>query len=269
MIHADIAVSVCGEAADRVKHDFDLGESRRQIGVKDHALGLEVIREMRVVVERDTVRRHFDHLIDRLREALSGLFRKTVNEIHIDGMEACGPGIVHGVTHKLVGLDTVHRLLHIGVQILDAKAHAVEAKLSQLLNLILRAAAGIHFDREFTALLQRETGADDGHHALQFFIREESRRSAAKMQLLNLGVARKMLLYEIGFLRDNVKIARGAVMITRHDLIAATVVADIITERNMNVDGECPLILFVLAVPECFFIILGGKRRSKTVSCRI
>ena len=269
MVHADIAVAIRGETADRVKHDLDLGESRRQIGVKDHALGLEVIREMRVVVERDTVRRHFDHLIDRLSKALAGLLRKAVNEIHIDRMETCGPGIVHGVTNEFVGLNTVHGLLHVGIQILDTKAHAVEAKLSQLLNLILRAAAGIHFDRELPAFLQREAGADDRHHAFQLFIREEGRRAAAEMQLLNLGVTREVLLYEIGFLSDDIEIARGAVVITRHDLVAAAVVADVITERNVNIDGERPLILFVLAVPESFFVILGGKRRSKAVSCRI
>jgi hypothetical protein len=58
---------------------------------------------------------------------LDGLFRQAIHEVEIDGGYARGARKLHGVFDDLERLHTANGLLHMGVQILHAKAHPVDA----------------------------------------------------------------------------------------------------------------------------------------------
>ena len=80
-----------------------------------------------VVIERDAVGGELEHLVDRLLERAAVLLGQAVDEVHVDGLEAVFAGGLHRGLRHLEGLDAVHGLLDVGVEVLDAEGHAVEA----------------------------------------------------------------------------------------------------------------------------------------------
>jgi len=91
-------------------------------------LGLETLGEVGVSVEGDAVGTQRPHLLDRAREALRRLLGQAVDEVGVDGRVAQLAGALHQSLDHPERLDPVHRILHIGVEVLHADAHAVEAE---------------------------------------------------------------------------------------------------------------------------------------------
>ena len=73
--------------------DIEFDFRRRNIGVIDHALAFEPLRQMRVVINRETIRPHANDKIQRFIEALHGLMRKPVYQIEGNGLK---PGVASG-----------------------------------------------------------------------------------------------------------------------------------------------------------------------------
>ena len=203
VIHADVAVAVGGEALDGIKHDVHLRHCIGQIGGQNSALGLEVVGQMRVVVERNAVGREFKHLVDRLRKGFAGLLRQTVDQIHVDGVEPLGAGCIHRFLCHFKGLNAVDRLLHIGIEVLDAERHAVQTNFTELFHLRGTAGTRIDLNGEFAARFsEREALRERVHHEFELILGEKRRGAAAEVQLFELLRPRQVRLHQIGFLTD-------------------------------------------------------------------
>src|SRR5437870_11412331 len=87
------------------------------------------MRDVRVAVEGDPVRRSFDDLVQRRAEAAHRLARQAINQVDVERAKApCASGIDD---HPRFGfaLKAIHGPLNFGIEVLDAKAHAVETEL--------------------------------------------------------------------------------------------------------------------------------------------
>ena len=238
MIHPDVAVAVCSEVANGIKHDVHLFRRSRKIRGKNAPLGLEVIRQMRVVIKRNAIRAQFDHLINRLFKGCPRLLRQSVNQVHIDGMETVFTRFFHHGLHHVKRLNAVHGLLHVRIEVLHAETHAVKTRLFKGLHLVLGTGPRIDFDRKLTVRREGEPLLKAFHQVKDFLVGEEGRRTAAPVQLLQSLRTRNEPLHQIGFLQKQIDVFLGARMVTGHDLVAAAVKADVVTERDVRIERK-------------------------------
>ena len=229
------------------------------------ALRLEVVRQMSVVVERDAIGRELKHLVDRFREGGARLLRQPVDEVHVDGFEPVRAGRVDRGLRLFEGLDAVDRLLHVGIEVLNAAGHAVETEFAELLHFFGGAGARVDFDREFAARGEREALRERFHHVRELVVREERGSAAAEVQLCELLRARDVFFHEVGFAADRLDVFGAPAVVARHDLVAAAVVADVVAEGNVNVEGQIDGILFVGAPREGAFVVFNAKGRIEPV----
>ena len=82
-----------------------------------------------------------------------------------------------------LALDAIHRALHLGIEILDTQADAVEACFAEQRDGFIADLARIDLYGIFAVLHQLEMLADRRHHLADLVIAEEGRRAAAKVQL--------------------------------------------------------------------------------------
>ena len=228
-----------------------------------------VVRQVGVVIERDAVGGELEHLVDRLLERAAVLLGQAVDEVHVDGLEAVFAGGLHRGLRHLEGLDAVHGLLDVGVEVLDAEGHAVEAQIVQVLDLVGVAGARVNLDRELAALGEREALRERLHHERELVVREEGRRAAAEVELLELGGARDGLLHEVGFAADHLDVLGAAGVVARDDLVAAAVEADVVAEGNVHVEREVGGLLRVSAAGEGLAVVFGTEARVESVGGRI
>ncbi len=143
-----------------------------------------------------------------------------------------------GVDHEaglLLALDAVDGLLHVGVEVLDADAHAVEAQLGEQRDgglITLRGSTSMEY---FAIRDQREVLAHDAHQLAQLVVGQEGRRAAAQVQLQDFPRAIEAGHLEIHFLFKVSQVLCRAAVILGDDLVAGAVVADRIAERDVEV----------------------------------
>jgi hypothetical protein len=88
-------------------------------------------RHVRVAEQRDAIRMQRQNLLDGVREARRRLERQTVDQVHIDAVEAeCARGRDQ-ITRGLERLNAPHRFLHFGMKILDAQTQAIESEAAK------------------------------------------------------------------------------------------------------------------------------------------
>ena len=105
--------------------------------------------------------------------------RQAIEHVQIDRMDAPLP---HRVDHGLcllVGLNSINGRLNLGIEILNAEAHARKTELAQRHQLLARRAARVDFDRTFEPLAAFERlGEKRRQQLFQVFRRKERRRPA-------------------------------------------------------------------------------------------
>ena len=138
---------------------------------------------MRVGVQGDAVGSQLVHLRHRSGEALGRLPGQPVDEVGIDGDVAQLAGARHQPLHHLERLDAVHRLLHLGVEVLNPEAEAVEAERAEVGQSFGRHGARVDLDRDLGVRRQAERRAQRGHHPRELGVGEEGRRAAAEVEL--------------------------------------------------------------------------------------
>ncbi|MNS94229.1 hypothetical protein D3C72_1284410 [compost metagenome] len=269
VVHADEHVTGVAQLLYRVLQDVELGGAGRQIGLVDAALRLEHGRQVRVVVQRDAVRRHRDHLVDGAFQRVRALQRQAVDQVHAHRLEA---GLARGVDHQpgfRLALDAVHRLLYRRIEILDADAHAVETETAQVQHGVAANLARVDLDGKLAFRQQFEVAVDDAHHPVQLRIGEEGRCAAAEMQLDHLLATAEFFRHQRDFLFQVVEVGVGAALVLGDDLVAAAVVADGVAERDMHVQRDAAMVCPNGALRQAMFIIIHPETGVKTVGGRI
>ena len=79
-----------------------------------------------------------EDLIDGVRETLGGLVGQAVDQVHVDALEAKLARLGDQFGGHFQRLHAIHRLLHLGIEILNAHAQAVEAQPAQRFQMLAR-----------------------------------------------------------------------------------------------------------------------------------
>jgi len=179
-------------------------------------------------------------LVEGLAHRLQGLLRQAVDQVDAHRAEAGG---ARGVDHRArlaLGLDAVDGALHLGVEVLDAQADAVEALAPQGMDPLGGDRARIDLDRVFAYLVGRETevAAQVGHQVVHLGVGKIGRGAAAEMQLLDLVHAGEQRALHGDLALQVGEIGRGLLALPGDDLVAGAVVADRVAERNVQVERE-------------------------------
>src|ERR1700747_3897892 len=98
---------------------------------------------MRVAEQRNPVRRKPNDLIDRVRKGLRRLIRKSVNQVHVDTVEAETARSLNQIPRHFIRLDAIDRALYRLMKILNTHALAVETEPSQRFQMFPRSHARI------------------------------------------------------------------------------------------------------------------------------
>ncbi len=97
MIHPDVHVAGRRQPLDGTVENLELGFGCRNVLGGNHALALEALRQMRVVVNGKAVGPHADRDVERLVETLDRLQWQAVNEVERDRLEA---GFARGIDER-------------------------------------------------------------------------------------------------------------------------------------------------------------------------
>ena len=211
---------------------------RRQLLDDDASLRFEALRQVSIGIERDAVWPQLSHLMDRSGKRLRGLFGQAVDQIRVDRFEADLARGKHQVPNRLEGLHPVHSLLNISIEILHAKAQAVEPELGKVAQAIGRGRARIDLDRHLGTGRQAESPAQHRHQTAEFGVAEESGRTATQMQLGHRLPATQHRHIERHLLRQYLQVLGGSLMVFGDHLVAGAVVTHRFTERDVHIDRQ-------------------------------
>ena len=240
MVHADVDEPRVREATDRHGQHCELLVGRWKFLVEDAPLRLEHVRQVGVAVERDAVGADIQHAVDRPLEALGVLFRKSVDQVHVDGLESGRPRLVHDGAGGFLALDPVDRLLHDRIEILDADAHPVHAKLAEQADRARHDAPRIDLDRVLARCVELEMAGDDAHQLTELLRVQEGRRSTTPVQLGQTAVTVERIRYKRRLASEIGQVSIGPAVVARHDLVARAIETDGVAERQVDIERERP-----------------------------
>src|SRR6516165_8772460 len=183
----------------------------------------------------DAIGGQANDLLDGVREALGGLIRQSVNQVHIDAVEAKLASGGDEVTGGFERLNAMDGLLDILLEILDAHAEAVEAHLANLFHMGARGNARINLNTNFSVAGKRETLARVGEEILNLFRREVGGSAAAPMELDDLAFARNALRHTVDFFLEHRQVGRSDTLIFANDHIAGAEQAQALAEGKMHI----------------------------------
>jgi hypothetical protein len=123
-------------------------------------------------------------LVERAVEAVERLARQPVDEVEVDGAKAVRARFFHHAARHLHALDAMHRLLHCRFEVLHADRQAPEAELGEERDASRLGAARVDLDRVFGLRAAREAPLDHVDELAHLLAREEVRRAAAPVHLL-------------------------------------------------------------------------------------
>ena len=272
VVHADVGIALAQEAADRPLQHRHPVFRRWQVGGIDPALGLEPRRQMRIGIERDAIGAQLSYLGDGAREGLGRLLGQPVDQVGVDGLVAQLSGAAHQIAHAVVGLNAVHRLLHLGVKVLHAEARPVESQAAPGGQALWGGGAWIHLDGGFRPGGQAESLLQHGHHPRQLVIAEEGGGAAAEVQLRHALPCPQRLGVQVDFDLQCVQVLGGPLMVAGDDLVACAVVAHRFAERDVHIDGQRLLAAHhgpFGALRQRPLVISGGEGFHEAVSRRV
>ena len=128
VVEADEPVAVPGEGLHRVEEEGDplRGPGQRRLG-KQPLVRLHP-RYVGEPEHRQAIGPHGQDALQGALPGLAGLEGQPVDEVEVHALEAVVAGRLDQVGGLLLALDAPHRLLHLGVEVLDPHGDAVEAQ---------------------------------------------------------------------------------------------------------------------------------------------
>ena len=201
----------------------------------DTSLRHKHMRQMRVTVERNAVRRQTQRLFQRRLKAGQGLSGQTIDQIDRHRFEAGITRRQQHIARLLEALNTIHRHLHQRIEILNPQAHAVKAQIGQQMGALRVDRTRINFNGILALGQELEAAAQNAHQPRHFFIGQEGRRAAAPMQLGDGAGSGQFGHLHVDFAFQVIQITRGFIVILGNDFVTTAVVADLTTEGQMHI----------------------------------
>ena len=171
-------------------------------------------------------------------DALHRLVRKAVHQVQVGTMDAVLGQPVDKPLRDLEGLDSVDRLLNLGVEILDPDTDPVDAGPGKIADVVLGHVAGVHFDRDLGVFGDQEPFADSLADPPPVCTRQDRRAASAPMQVRRPRCAGNALGNEVNFLQKNLNIGSYRIVISDNFRVAPTEPAQRVAERDVKVEGQ-------------------------------
>ena len=158
------------------------------------------------------------------------------------GLKRCGRWARrhHQLAHLLQRLDAVHRLLHLGLNVLHAEGHTVETQAAQVLQALVGDGARVDLDRILALGQKIEALAQRLHHARQLCIAQEGGRAAAEVQLRHRLAVAQRRGDQRQLMRHRIDVRIRPPVVAGDDLVAGAVVAHRLAERHMHIHRQRP-----------------------------
>src|SRR5216684_2635328 len=145
VVHADVEIAGLEKFEQAYTKDLEFLHAFREVSRKGALLLLQP-RHVSIAEESYAIRGEFKNLIHGVGKSVRRLVGKAVNQIDVDAIEAEIARDEEQVARHFVRLNAVHRLLHAGMEVLNAHAETVEAELAQSFEMLAGGDARINLD---------------------------------------------------------------------------------------------------------------------------
>ena len=193
---------------------------------------------MRIAEKRDAIRRQTDDLVHGVREGIRSLVRQSVDQIHINAVEAECASRLNEIARYFVRLDAVNGLLYRLVEILNAHTEAIETEAPQSFQMFARGDTGVDFDAYFGVRRKCESLFGIGKKIFELRGGRIGGGAAAPMELHDLAIARDGLCYTGDFFLQNVEIWKGNAFVFLDDDVAGAKKTEALAKGQMHVKGN-------------------------------
>ncbi|MNE03826.1 hypothetical protein D3C80_963390 [compost metagenome] len=139
--------------------------------------------------------------------------------------------------NKIFILLAVNQTLNLFVEVLDPHTQTVEAFSPQVVEDVQFNFTRIDFDRNFGISIEPEVCPKQIHQAADLCFIQIGRRTAAPVQLANVTASKKRCAVQ-NFLLKGIKIVVGFMLLASHDLITAAEIAELVAERDVNIQRK-------------------------------
>src|SRR2546429_346355 len=213
----------------------------------DQILGLAPDR---IALFSYAIRSESKNLIHGVGKSVCRLVGKAVNQIDVDAIKAEIPRGEEQVAGHFVGLNAVHRLLHIGMEVLNAHAETVEAELAQSFEMLAGGHTGVDLDANFTVGVEMEMLFRKCEQVLDLFGRQVRRCAPAPMELDYGAILRDAAADAFHLPLQHVKIGWCDAFVLLDNDVACAKEAEAFTEGNVHVQRNgCPSTLGLFMHP--------------------
>ena len=150
------------------------------------------------------------------------------------------------VPRLLECLTAIHRLLDVGIEVLDAHRDPIEPELAEQVGLVPRRDARIDLDRDLSIRLERESRGRRAPDPAYLIQSQVGRRAAAPVVLDHAGPLPEARAHQVDLALQVVQVGVGHARLLRDDDVAAAEGAALAAEGKVHVERER---------------LLGGARR--------
>src|SRR5216684_1781631 len=237
MVHADVEIAGLEKFEQAHAEDFEFFHAFREMRGEGALLFLQP-RHVCVAEESYAVRGESENLIHGVGESDCRLVGKAVNQIDVDAIKAKIARGEEQVARHFVRLDAVHRLLHFGMEVLNAHAETVEAEFVQRFEMLARGYTGVDFDPNLTVGVEMEMFFRECEEILDLLGCQVGGSAAAPMELDYGAILRDALADALQLLLENAEVGRRDAFVFLNDDVARAKETEAFTEGNMHVQRD-------------------------------
>src|SRR4030095_8361615 len=159
--------------------------------------------------------------------------------------------------------------LHLGIEVLDTEAHAVETDAAQLFHYGCVYRARVHLDRVVPFGGEFKPATDSSEECPQPTDAVKTRRATAPVHPDGARIVPEKTALKRDLPVQAIEIFLGLCLVPRHDLVAGAVVADVAAKREMDVKRQRTLDASRIAPGDCCPIGIGPEDVDEAVCSRI
>src|SRR5271156_2504610 len=253
VVHANIEVARAEETLEAGAEDAEFFHSFGQVRF-ERALLLFQPGHVGVAEHGDAIGRERQSFINRVLETFRGLVGQAVDQIHVEAFETELARGGDQIARHFVGLHAMNRFLHLGLEILDAHAQAVEAEAAQGFQMGAIGDARVNLDADLRVWREGESLARVAEQIFHLCGSQIGGRSAAPVKLNHRTIFGNALadVFDLAF--QGVEIWDGDVLVFLNGNIARAEQAEAFAEGNVHVERKWRGIFFGAGV-EAFQIV--------------
>ncbi len=225
--------------------------------------------DVREIEHCEAIRRDINHFVQRRLKRPEGLEGETVDEIDIDAVNSdCFRPFnsIHGYAFRLQPVD---RFLDTVVEILNAKAHPIDAPVPKCLHVIEGQIARIDLHTDFCIRRELEIGAEELAQLVDLTRVQIRGGTTTPCHLCHLSITADTPCDTFDISSQCIEVLLNVVTVPRHEHRAAAKVAQRVTERNMQIEGNWRLVLVIVSDKigfELSLVVFFRKNRRSRIT---